>query len=310
VVGYAAWQRRWGEAAKAGLGCLVILAPWWTRNWLVAGHPFPGGGLKTLWLRDYDEMFWPGAELSLGRYLAWGLGPILASKFHSGLYNLYVLAGGPWPGLGPLAVLGMVQLRRDPRIRLALLYGLGLWLAMTVAFTFPAVHGTTFHSGSALVVFQAVCLPRGIAEAVSWLKRWLRWDTARFTRYFLVRLTAIAVAFSLVQYGLIWLRIIRPELTAAGWISHRVDHYLAVDRALDAMGVPAQQPIIVRDPPSFYYATGRWAVALPYNSQLLDVIAERYDARCAVLEDAGIERVRRALRAGLLPGWEEVMMAR
>jgi len=33
---------------------------WWVRNWLVSGTPFPGGGLRTLWLRDYEELFYLG----------------------------------------------------------------------------------------------------------------------------------------------------------------------------------------------------------------------------------------------------------
>ena len=299
-------QRQWRGVVVLGAGCLLVLIPWWARNWLAAGTPFPGGGLKTLVLRDYEELFTLGQELSLARYLAWGIGPLLASKLQAGVYNLYVLAG-PWPYLGPLAALGAWQGRRDPRLRLASGYGLVLWLAMTLGFTFPAQHGSTFHSASALVVWQAACVPAGLAAVMRWVaRRWPRWDAVRFTRFFLVRLTALAVVVSLVQYGLIWLRIIRPALTSQGWVNHGLDHYTAVGEWLAAAGEPPTTPVLVRDPPSFYWVTHRRAVVLPRDPAYLQLIAERFQARCALFEDAGIGRFRAAQAEGQLTGWREV----
>jgi hypothetical protein len=304
---YALVKRRWRGAGLLTGASLLILLPWWTRNWLVAGTPFPGGGLKTLWLCDYEELFYLGQELTVSRYLAWGLGPILASKLQAGLYNAYVLAGGGWPWLAPFAILGAWAKRCDLRVRMALGYGLALWLAMTLAFTFPAQYGSTFHSASALVVWQAACIPAGVAVVVGWLKRWLRWDAARYTRYFLVRLTALAVVVSLAQYGLIWLRVIRPELTAAGWVNHGQDAYQVVNRWLTEQGSPAVEPVLVRDPPSFYHATGRRAVVLPRDLAFLAPTAARYGAGCAVLEGPGIARFEDALASGRLVGWRGVL---
>jgi hypothetical protein len=116
----AGWR---GAGLLAGT-CLLTLAPWWARNWLVAGTAFPGGGLKTLWLRDYEELFYLGQELTAYRYLAWGIGPILASKLQAGLYNAYVLAGGGWAWLAPFALVGNWAKRGDLRVRLVFGYGL------------------------------------------------------------------------------------------------------------------------------------------------------------------------------------------
>ena len=307
VIGaYALAKRNWRGASLLAAACLLTLAPWWARNWLVAGTPFPGGGLKTLWLRDYEELFYLGQELNLRRYVAWGLGPLLASKLQAGWYNLYVLSG-PWPYLAPPAVLGAWQGWHDRRIRLALGYALALWLALTLGFTFPAQHGSAFHSASALVVWQAACVPAGVAAVVGWLRRWLHWDTARFTRYFLIRLVMLAVIVSLIQYDLIWLRIIQPELTAQGWVNHGQDAYQVVNRWLAEQDVPASEPILVRDPPSFQHATRRRAVVLPRDLTFLTSTAGRYGARCAMLEGPGIVRFERALAAGLLSGWREML---
>jgi hypothetical protein len=305
----ALWQRNWRGAVAVSIGCLLVLAPWWVRNWLVAGTPFPGGGLKTLWLRDYEELFYLGQELTVSRYLAWGVGPILVSKFQAAWYNLYVMLG-PWPYLAPLAVLGAWQGWHDRRLRLGFGYGLALWLALTLGFTFPAQHGSTFHSAGALVIWQAACVPAGVAAVMRWLaRRWPRWDAARFTRFFLVRLTALAVVVSLIQYGLIWLRVIRPEMTVAGWVNHGLDHYVVVDRWLNATDVSPAKTVLVRDPPTFYHATGRRAVVLPRDLAFLDPTANRYGVRCAILEDACIGRLRVAQDEGHLTEWQEAMTA-
>ncbi len=299
----------WRGAVLLAGACLLTLAPWWARNWLVAGTAFPGGGLKTLWLRDYEELFYLGQELTASRYLAWGIGPILASKLQAGLYNAYVLVGGGWAWLAPFALLGAWAKRSDLRVRLAFGYGLVLWLAMTLGFTFPAQHGSAFHSASALVIWQAACVPAGIAAAVGWLTRWLRWDATRFSRYFLIRLIALAVVISLIQYGLIWLRVIRPELTAAGWVNHGQDAYQVVNRWLTEQDIPAVEPVLVRDPPSFYHATGRRAVVLPRDLAFLAPTADRYGVRCAILEDVGVRRLRSAQAEGRLTEWQAVMAA-
>ena len=82
-----------------------------------------------------------------------------------------------------------------------------------------------------------------------------------------------------------------------------------MDRWLDAGGVSPTEPVLVRDPPSFYHATGRRAVVLPRDLAFLAPTADRYGVRCAILEDVGIERLRTAQAEGRLTEWQEVMAA-
>ena len=83
-----------------------------------------------------------------------------------------------------------------------------------------------------------------------------------------------------------------------------------MDRWLDAAGAPPTEPVLVRDPLSFYHATGRQAVVLPHDLAFLTPTADRYGVRYAILEDAGIERLRAAQAEGGLTEWHEVMTAR
>ena len=69
----------------------------------------------------------------------------------------------PWPCLAPgkAGTIGGSDCRW--------VMGLALWLALTLGFTFPAQHGSTFHSASALVTWQAACIPAGVAAVMRWL---------------------------------------------------------------------------------------------------------------------------------------------
>ena len=65
------------------LGYLLVMSPWFLRNYFAVGSPFPSAGTKTLWLTNYDEVFRYTDDLTLTRYLAWGIGPILGSKLYA-----------------------------------------------------------------------------------------------------------------------------------------------------------------------------------------------------------------------------------
>ena len=61
-------------------GYLVVMGPWFLRNWMVFGTPLPGAGIRTMFLTTYDDMFAYGRPLTLQSYLEWGWGEILGSK--------------------------------------------------------------------------------------------------------------------------------------------------------------------------------------------------------------------------------------
>lgn len=63
------------------LGYLLIFAPWMVRNLLVFGSVLGDGGLKTLWLTTYDELYaYPAGQLTFARWWGRGLKAILQDR--------------------------------------------------------------------------------------------------------------------------------------------------------------------------------------------------------------------------------------
>ncbi len=286
---WAAHQRdRRGACLLAG-GYLALLAPWCLRNLVASGNAFPVAGARTIWLRDYPEIFSYGIALSPQHYFSWGVAPILLSKLEAALRTLEP-ALGAWPILGPLAAFGIWAKRADVRAKLAGGYWLGLWLAMVLVFTFPAQRGSLYHSMAALVPWQAALVPEGIDAANRRIaRRWPRWQIQRMTRFFLVWLTALACIFAVSvcakgMYGA------GAAIEGGGLVNHWQDGYRLIDDWLAQLGVPRSEPVVVTDPPIFAGVTGRRAVVLPLRegAQLdfgaLDQVAQRFGAHCLALE--------------------------
>jgi len=314
LVGVALLAMLWARRARVapgpalvalGLGYTAVMAPWWWRNVRVAGTPFPGGGTKTIWLRGYDELFSFGLELGPGRYLAWGLWPIVRSKLSGVVWNGVILAGGLQFFLVPPVVAGARRRWGETRVRLIVTYTAVLLGVMALVFTFPSRRGSTLHSAAALLPWLSALVPGGIAAGVAWVaRRRPSWHPEQATKVFLWGFVGMAVFVSLWQYALgVWFAS-GPSAVLPPW-NRRFEHYAAVDRWLEAAGAPADQPVVVVDPPSFYGTTGRWAVVAPTDGLAsLEAVADLFGARFLVLESDHAAPYDEAYRSGQLPGWQ------
>jgi 4-amino-4-deoxy-L-arabinose transferase-like glycosyltransferase len=280
-------RRSSSQVLIASAGFLLVLAPWLARNALTIGAPFAPGSAHTLWLLNYDEFFrYDVSRLTLARYLDWGIGNILASKWNALGFILLVLLFGVWQiYLAPFAVIGFWKMRARVEVQAALVYLALLVLAMAFVFTFPATHGSMLHSASALVAYGAVAVPPGLDAAIAWMaKRRRRWNVAQAQTFFRYSAVALAIFFSLFLYAQgVW---IPPGngATSPLWNQRDVE-YAAIDRELDARGVPDEIPVITVDPPSFINETGRRAIYMPTES--IDAIfdaARQFGARYLVLQ--------------------------
>ena len=61
----------------ASAAYLLVMLPWFLRNLGVSGAPLPSGGLQTLFLREYNDIFSYGLALDLQHYLGEGWAAIL-----------------------------------------------------------------------------------------------------------------------------------------------------------------------------------------------------------------------------------------
>ena len=192
-------KKVWPVAWRAGLVMLalfgLVISPWLIRNLAVTGQILPGGGLKVLFWREYNDFFSFSKPLDLPYYLnlsepdpAWGIGPLLGTKLAALFENLLVVVRGAL-FLTPFFVIGLfsrpglpgppqettetentpARLWQRPEFQPFLVYTVLLYLAMSLAFTFAGTRGSVFHSSGGLLPYIFLISLVGLDRAIAWL---------------------------------------------------------------------------------------------------------------------------------------------
>jgi hypothetical protein len=270
--------------ALAVSGYLLVLTPWFWRNWTLIGTPVSGASTKTIFLRSYEDLFSYAPNLSLESYLAWGWRSILQSKLSAALHNLAVVLGALQFHLVPMALVGLWQLRTRREYVPFFIYASTLYLAMTLIFTFPSMHASMLHSTGALLPFLFASTIPGIDTVVNWIAlRRRTWHPRTARRVFRVGLTAVVVAISLFDYSQSVFLSLNPLGLQPLWNQANTG-YVAVSAWLEE-NAQEDALVMVVDPPAYFYLTHRPAIVIPNEEVdgILDV-ARRYDADYLVLE--------------------------
>lgn len=259
------------------LGYLLVTAPWFWRNYQLTGAPLPAAGAQTIWLASYDDLFGYGRELSPAAYFAQGWGPILRSKLSVAWTNLVqVIASLGLIYLAPLAALGWWKLRRHGLFQITGLYGVLLYLAMTVVFTFPGLRGGLFHSGAALLPFVYAAALVGLDAAVEWVAaRRAGWNAALAGAVFSGGLVGLALLLT----GVIYFQRVLLD-----------DRWNQTDLAYPAIAewVAGQAPgsvVMIGNPPAYRFHGGGLSVVVPNEPLPVTLeVARRYGVRYLVLD--------------------------
>jgi 4-amino-4-deoxy-L-arabinose transferase-like glycosyltransferase len=275
------------DTIYACLWCLLayglVMAPWFYRNWLATGTALASGGLQTLFLRSYDDLFSYGRELTWQSYLAWGWLPILRSKVEAvwfGVTNLLVV--NLMIFLAPLTLVGLWAWRKKTELLPVLLYAVLLYAGMTVGFTFPGIRGGLFHSSAALLPWLFAVAACGLELFVEFMARHRRgWESDQARRFFSVSLIVLAALLS----GFLYLRSVRGQAGGSLPWNQRDGVYVEVGRWLDEKA-DGNIRVMVNNSPAFYYHTHRSCISIP-NEELEVVLkaAHRYQVSYLVLED-------------------------
>ncbi len=270
--------------ALAVSGYLLVMIPWFLRNWMLIGAPVSSAATKTIFLRSYADLFSRAPGLSLESYLAWGWRSILQSKLSSALHNLAVLLGALQFHLAPMALIGLWQLRRRREYVPFYVYASTLYLAMTLIFTFPSMHASMLHSTGALLPFLFASAIPGIDTAVTWVAlRRRTWHPRTARRVFRIGLTAVVVAISLFDYSQSVFLSLNPLGLQPLWNEANTG-YLTISAWLDEQALDDPLVMVV-DPPAYYYLTHRPAIVIPNDEvDVIIEVARRYHADYLILE--------------------------
>ncbi|MDE3090870.1 MAG: glycosyltransferase family 39 protein, partial [Chloroflexota bacterium] len=265
------------------LGYLLVMSPWFARNYIAVGTPYPGAGTKTLWLTNYNELFHYADDLTPARYLASGIDSILSSKALAAGRNLLIITFGDLQVfLVPVVMIGLWQLRRRIEMLPFFIYAALLYAVMTIVFTFPSWRGSLLHSAAALLPFFAVAAPPGIDATVRWVaRRRLTWDAAQASRFFIIGFCALGIFLALLLYSL---GVFGPQGGDTPLWNLRDSQYVEIARWLD-QNARAEDSVMVSDPPSFYNSSHRSAIMFPTdNVATIFAAARRYGVRYLILE--------------------------
>jgi 4-amino-4-deoxy-L-arabinose transferase-like glycosyltransferase len=256
------------------VGYLLVMAPWFLRNLFAIGTPLSPAGTKTLWLRTYDELFCYRCDLSLRSYLAWGWTDILRSKLWAAGVNLErFLAEDCLVFLLPFVLIGLYRLRRRSTFLLASVYMVLIYLAHSLAFTFPGPRGGFFHASAPALPFLFTAGVEGLEAAVGWAARRRRWNLRQAQAVFGAAAAVLAVFLSIfvaAQKVPVW----RHTDAVYG----EIGRWLAEERAKGGT-------VMVANPPAFWYHVKYPAVVVPNDDvEALLAIADRYNVRYVVLD--------------------------
>ncbi len=283
LLDYSYLTRRARSIAILLCGYLIIMGPWMARNILTFGTLLSPGGLRALWLTNYDELYsYPASLLTPAHWWASGLQNISKSILWAMGQNLQsTLAVQGEIFLLPLMLIGLWRYRNEIVVR----YGLLVWgltfAVMSVVFPFPGPRGGFFHSGAALQPLLWVVVPVGLEMFILWGVRVRGWQYAQAYAFFRVGIVGLALMLAfLVVRG----RVVGTDLAEPAW-GQSAAVYVRLESDLRMLGADENALVMVNNPPGYYLASGRPAIPIPNgNVETLLQAAKAFGADYLLLE--------------------------
>jgi hypothetical protein len=292
----------WAMSALLALaGYLLVMGPWLLRNLSAFGSPLSPGGGRAFWITLYDELFtYPASQLTPAHWWGAGLGAILSARLSAAWLNLQTLiAVQGQVFLLPLILIGLWRLRKTLPVRAGVLAWALTFLVMTLVFPFQGSRGGFFHSGVALQPLFWAVVPVGFDVFLKWGVHNRGWDERRAGRFFgagLVGMALLLTAF--VAYN----RVIGGDIRQPTWDEPQ-RRYVQAEQALQGFDVPSDAIVMVNDAPTFYLASRRPAISIPYGDiDTMFSVAQRYQARFLLLEIEQVQNENLYQQPGDRPG--------
>jgi hypothetical protein len=284
----------WGAAIACFALFLLVMAPWWIRDYSIFGSISPSSSSgRILWIRTYEQLFSVSDQTTPATFFAQGLGPLLVSRIGGLIVAMEVIATQPLLiFLVPFCLVGAWLHRRDPAFRAWQVYGITFLVFAGLVFAVHLPYGMALHSEMALAPQAYLLSIVGIGATVRWVAaRRSNWDAVRATRNF----TVIAV-------GLVWVIGAVATLLLAGAWQHEADYRTAL---LTEHPVPATDRLMSADPGAYWYRWGITGVPTPNDPlPVVEKAAALYDVRWLILEkDQLVPSLLPVLAGSEHPSW-------
>lgn len=263
----------------AFLGYFIVMGGWHYRNYTLFGSFMTPGGGRLFWLENYNQTFsYPADSITREGFLNAGWSAAMEDRLkalNSNAGNTFAAQGGIF--LFPFILIGLWELRKEFRTKIALTGWLILFFVMTFVFPFAGARGSFFHAGAAFQPLWWVAAPAGLNIVIAAARR--RGMFADNAYVVFQGMLVILAAF--MTYYLVNLRVFGEWASEDGV-------YTSVEQIFIDNGISPEVGVIVRNPPGYYISSGRPAIALPYGEETVILqVAERYGAGLLVLEGTG-----------------------
>ena len=266
-------------------GYLLIMGAWFIRNKGVFGTFFAPGGNAMLWLTSYNQIFaYPPGSISFAAWIETGFVEVINIRLWALNINLQnALASQASIFLLPMVIIGAWKFRKDIRVIVAITAWLGYMILMSVIFPFAGARGGFFHSGASLQPMWWALAPIGLESIIGWLGKKRSWNLKQATRFFQWSMVGFSIFLTVI---IVTGKIFNPSDGRNIW-SREFNLYRQLDKIIESD--PSVIPtVIVANPPGFYLATGKSAVAIPDGIEMNTLlVANQFNANYLILEQEG-----------------------
>ena len=298
----------------------LLIFPWLLRNYAVFGMILAPNGDQMLWLTSYNQIFaYPAGNLSMETWLASGWDEIIKVRLWALKLNFGTILGvqggvillpfiiiGAWSKLARALTLKLRAKNEQgdgKKTSIMVFTGVFAWITtlivMTFIFPFAGARGGFFHSGAALQPLWWALAPIGLSRVIAWMVEHREWKEESLKVF-----SVMLVAMSLLLTGAImWMRVSMPTTRDQAQITG-VPLYTSIEETLLSQeDVEKRAAVITSNPPGYFLASNRPALALPDgDTQIILEIAERYGAGFLILEEGSVTE-------GLMPLFEHPEMS-
>ena len=265
----------------AVLGYLLVMGPWHVRNMNLFGSFMAPGGGRLLWLENYNQTFaYPIDTITREGFLKAGWDGAIQDRLAalgSNFGNAIAAQGELF--LFPFILIGLWNLRKDVRTKIAVTGWLLLFAVMTIIFPFAGSRGSFFHSGAAFQPYWWVMAPIGLDALVT-----SAYERKKITDPNL----RIVSQVSLVLIAMIVTGYLISGHVIEGGGKQEDTIYASVEKKFLDNGISPNDVVIVRNPPGYFISTGRSAIVLPFGDEsTILAVAEKFKARYLIIEKGG-----------------------
>ncbi len=257
---------RWRHGAAILAGALMLMAPWFARNALTFGTPFPSSTLILALIPDYPTLFHYGRPSFWEGLPPLDLGKLLMLRLEGIGHNVQVLLVQTLFPVIPLVLGGLGPLWRTPVTSLGLLVGAALFLVSALLFPVATIFGMFYHSVGAVTPVLTMLAVVGLLRFGRFIGERLFEDS----QFMPLLLSAATFFLVLVQVAL-------AMSTAAQVHLQWADDFAVAARVLKEENAAV---VMTTQPNSLHYATNLPAVMLPVSDPLETAleVARKYGA--------------------------------